>query len=181
MAAALKKAPEIAPLVKRVVYMGGAFYTDAIEFPAAEFNIWIDPESAKVSMRADFPEQIIFPQDVCNKVHITSEEFMDLKSRIQSPLFLSMMDNHYLLDYFKSGSAATFIWDILVAAAIVDPSIITEEVTLPVDVNDTYSLSYGQTLAYKGYGPESSRKARIILNVNNDKVHDMLRQVFNKL
>ena len=62
-----------------------------------------------------------------------------------------------------------------------DPSIITEEVTLPVDVNDTYSLSYGQTLAYKGYGPESSRKARIILNVNNDKVHDMLRQVFNKL
>ena len=60
-----------------------------------------------------------------------------------------------------------------------DPSIIIEEVT--VDVNDTYSLSYGQTLACKGYGPEGSRKARIILNVDEDKVHQMMRQVFDKL
>ena len=181
LAAALKKAPEIASLVKKVIYMGGAFYTDAVEFPAAEFNIWIDPEAAKVSMRADFPEQIIIPQDVCNKVHITKEEFMDLRSRIKSPLFLSMMNNHYLLGYFESGSAATFIWDVLVATVILDPSIITEEVTLPVDVNDTYSLSYGQTLAYKGYGPEGSRKARIIFNVDEDKVHHMMRQVFDKI
>ena len=181
LAAALKKSPEIASLVKRVIYMGGAFYTDAVEFPAAEFNIWVDPETAKASMRADFPEQIIFPQDVCNNVHITKEEFMDLRSRIKSPLFLDMMNNHYLLGYFESGSAATFIWDVLVATVILDPSIITEEVTLPVDVNDTYSLSYGQTLTYKGYGPEGSRKARIIFNVNEDKVHHMMRQVFDKL
>ena len=181
LAAALKKAPEIAPLVKRVVYMGGAFYVDAIEFPAAEFNIWIDPESAKVSMRADFPEQIIFPQDVCNKVHITKEEFMDLRSRIKSPLFLNMMDNHYLLGYFTSGQSATFIWDILVAAAILDPSIVTEEVTMPVDVNDTYSLSYGQTLAYRGYGPEGSRKARIVQTVDSEKVYNLVRQLFDKL
>ena len=181
LAAALKKAPEIASLVKKVVYMGGAFYTDAVEFPAAEFNIWVDPESAKVSMRANFPEQIVVPQDVCNKVHITKEEFMDLRSRIKSPLFLNLMDNHYLLGYFESGNAATFIWDVLVAAIVLDPSIITEEVTLPVDVNDTYSISYGQTLAYKGYGPEGSREARIILNVDEDKVHQMMRQVFDKL
>ena len=73
LAAALKKAPEIAPLVKKVVYMGGAFYVDAIEFPVAEFNIWIDPEAAKISMRADFPEQIIFPQDVCRNSLWTCE------------------------------------------------------------------------------------------------------------
>ena len=65
------------------------------------------------------------------------------------------------------------------AAVILDPSIIIEEVT--VDVNDTYSLSYGQTLAYKSYGPEGSREARIILNVDEDKVHQMMRQVFDKL
>ena len=67
------------------------------------------------------------------------------------------------------------------AAAIVDPSILTKEVTLPVDVNDTYSLSYGQTIAYKGYDPEGSRKARIIQTVDTDKVHNMFKQLFDKL
>ena len=56
-----------------------------------------------------------------------------------------------------------------------------EEINLPVDVNDVYSSSYGQTLAYKGLGPEGSRKARIILNVNADKIHEMIRNVFDKL
>ena len=106
---------------------------------------------------------------------------MDLRNRIKSPLFLNMMNNHYLLDYFEGGNPATFIWDILVAAAILDPSIITEEITLSVDVNDTYSLSYGQTIAYKGYGPEGSRKARIVQTVDSEKVHNMLKQLFDKL
>lgn len=181
LAMALKKSPEIASLIKRVIYMGGAFYVEGAEFPVAEFNIWVDPESARTAFRANFPEQIIVPLDVCHKIHISKEEFFDLKSRIKSPLFADMMNRHYLIDYFESDNASNYIWDILVSAILIDPNVITEEITLPVDVNDVYSLSYGQTIAFKGYGPEGSKKARIILSVDEFKIHDMLKKTFDNL
>ena len=73
------------------------------------------------------------------------------------------------------------IWDVLVAAYLLDPSIITEERTLPIDVNDTYSLSYGQTLAYVGYGPEGSQSARLVTNVDQERVLAMIRRVFDDI
>lgn len=38
MAAALDKAPEIAPLAKRTVYMAGAFFCEGNVMPTSEFN-----------------------------------------------------------------------------------------------------------------------------------------------
>ena len=38
LAAALDKAPEIAPLAKRVVYMAGAFFCEGNVMPTSEFN-----------------------------------------------------------------------------------------------------------------------------------------------
>ena len=61
------------------------------------------------------------------------------------------------------------------------PSIIMEERTLPIDVNDTYFLSYGQTLAYVGYGPEGSQSARLVTNVDQERVLAMIRRVFDDI
>lgn len=59
IAAAVKKAPEIVPLIKRVVYMGGAFFWNGNVIPQAEFNIWFDPEAAQTAWRSPFKEQVI--------------------------------------------------------------------------------------------------------------------------
>ena len=181
LATALKKAPEIATLVKRVVYMGGVFFVEGTEFPVAEFNMWVDPESAKYAIRSNFPEQVVVPLDACTRAHLPRAQYMDFQDRVKSTLFLEMLNNHYLWRYFETDERETYMWDVLAAAVVIDPSVITEEITLPVDVNDTYSLSYGETIAFRGYGPEGSKSARIILNVNEDKVHDMIRQLFDKL
>ena len=57
LAAAIRMAPDIVPLVKRVVYMGGAFFQPGNVTPAAEFNWWIDPEAAQIKtiMTASLP------------------------------------------------------------------------------------------------------------------------------
>lgn len=47
LAAALDRDPAIAGLVKRVVYMAGAFMVEGNVMPHGEFNVWIDPESAR--------------------------------------------------------------------------------------------------------------------------------------
>ncbi|MHC4521202.1 MAG: nucleoside hydrolase, partial [Planctomycetota bacterium] len=56
LAIAIRMAPEIIPLIKRVVYMGGAFDVPGNTTPAAEFNWWFDPEAAKIAVRAPFAD-----------------------------------------------------------------------------------------------------------------------------
>ena len=69
----------------------------------------------------------------------------------------------------------------LTAALIINPAVITEEVTMPIDVNDVYSPSYGQTLAYITVQPDGTQKARIIKAVDQKKVLWMIHDVFRTL
>ena len=181
LAKALEKAPEIAPMAKRIVYMSGAFFQQGNVTPAAEFNVWIDPESAKKVMRAPWKEQIIVPLDACEKMRLTKEDFFGFKHIIKKPEFNTMMARHYLAERLENISGPTFIWDVLAAALIVDPSVILEEVTMPIDVNDVYSPSYGQTLAYIRVQPEGTQKARIIKTIDEKKVLWIIHDIFKTL
>lgn len=183
LAAAVTKAPEIAPLVKRVVYMGGAFFQQGNVTPAAEFNIWFDPEAARIAWRAPFGEQIVVALDVCEKIHITNKRYFKIKNLVKAPIFKKMIQNHWMTPEFEKGQepADNYVWDVLAAALVVDPTIIKEEVTYPVDVNAMYSPSYGQTLAYKGTGPEGTQKARIILTIDEAKFWNMFYKLCDSL
>ena len=48
LALALARAPDIAAAVGRCVVMGGAACTVGNITPAAEFNLWVDPEAAEI-------------------------------------------------------------------------------------------------------------------------------------
>ena len=52
LALALSKAPDIAETVARCVIMGGAACTNGNVTPAAEYNIWCDPEAARIGFRS---------------------------------------------------------------------------------------------------------------------------------
>lgn len=175
LAEAVRRAPEIVPLVKRVVYMGGAFFQEGNVTPAAEFNCWFDPEAAKIALRSPFKEQIIVPLDVCEKVKLSAQRYAETARNIKNPVFAEMLRRNFRYGKFKSEPEyVTYIWDTIVSAVIIDPAIITEEVFLPVDVNDNYSLSYGQTLAFKGGAPQGAQKARIVLSVDEKKLWKMI-------
>ncbi|WP_291955602.1 nucleoside hydrolase [Cloacibacillus sp.] len=178
IAEAVRKAPEIVPLVKRVVYMGGAFFQEGNVTPAAEFNCWFDPEAAKIALRSPFKEQIIVPLDVCEKVKLSAKRYAETEENIKNPVFLEMVRRNFRYEKFKTEpDYVTYIWDTIVSAIIIDPTVITEEITLPVDVNDDYSLSYGQMLAFKGGAPRGAQSARIVLSVDEDKLWKMIFEV----
>jgi purine nucleosidase len=48
VALAVRRDPELPQLLRRLVVMGGAFDYPGNTTPTAEFNIWVDPEAAKV-------------------------------------------------------------------------------------------------------------------------------------
>mgnify|MGYP002625047002 CR=1 FL=1 len=176
LAAAIKKAPDIVPLIKRVVYMGGAFFQQGNVMPAAEFNVWFDPTAAKECIRAEFKEQIFLPLDACEKVVLNTSEFKRMTREVKSPIIAALHDR--ILS--TAGNDRSFVWDILAAAVVIDPTLIVDEEKMPVDVNDVYSPSYGQTLAYRR-APRGTQTARIVTAVDQFKLRSMLDRLFKSI
>jgi purine nucleosidase len=59
VALALVKAPEIAGMVGRCVIMGGNPCCEGNVTPAAEYNMWVDPEAARTVLRSGLPIELV--------------------------------------------------------------------------------------------------------------------------
>src|SRR5580700_3570985 len=59
IALALQMKPGIAANVSRCVVMGGAPCCEGNVTPAAEYNIWVDPEAARIVMHSGLPVELI--------------------------------------------------------------------------------------------------------------------------
>jgi purine nucleosidase len=59
LATALTRQPGLAALVGRCVVMGGAPCCEGNVTPAAEYNIWVDPEAARIVMLSGIPVELI--------------------------------------------------------------------------------------------------------------------------
>ena len=175
LAAAIRMAPDIVPLVKRVVYMGGSFFQPGNVTPAAEFNWWIDPEAAQITVRSPFREQIVFGLDVCEKVVFRKAHYdRFLASLGKSPQADILKKTFVGQTFAKDAGFTHFVWDVLVAAAIIDPGIITAEKTCTIDVNTQYGLSYGQSLAFPKFAASGCAKARIVTDIDQERFWNMI-------
>ena len=70
VATALTEAPEIRNGLKEIVMMGGAFFERGNITPAAEFNIYVDPQAASIVFASGVPI-VVLPRDVAVKAPIT--------------------------------------------------------------------------------------------------------------
>ena len=59
VALALMRAPDLAAKVGRCVVMGGAACAVGNVTPAAEYNIWCDPEAARICFRSGMPIEMV--------------------------------------------------------------------------------------------------------------------------
>ncbi len=69
----LQDRPELGPKIESLVIMGGAVDVPGNVSPFAEFNIWVDPEAAKIVFDSPVPK-VLVPLDVTTTVSITMEE-----------------------------------------------------------------------------------------------------------
>ena len=143
IALALALDPHFAELTQGIVIMGGSLnpLTTDPEFttdPRHEFNFWFDPEAAHIVLRAHWPRIDLTTVDISIKALFT-QSMLDEISSAKSPAA------QYIAKY--SGERY-YLWDELAAAAWLDPSIITAERKLYLDVDLSRSATYGDTLAW---------------------------------
>ena len=143
IALALSIDPEFAALTQGIVLMGGSLnpQTDDPEFatsPRHEFNFWFDPEAAHIVLRADWPRVEVTTVDVSIKAPFT-QKLVDQIAKSSSPT----------ARYIASWSQELYyMWDELAACAWLDPSLITKEKLLYMDVDLSHGPSYGDTLTW---------------------------------
>jgi inosine-uridine nucleoside N-ribohydrolase len=178
LAIAIRMAPEIIPLIKRVVYMGGAFDTPGNTTPAAEFNWWFDPEAAKMSVRAPFADQLIVGLDVCEKYRFNKRIF-DRITAVNNPVS-RMFKEKYGPSFQKDPEYTRLVWDTIAAAVVIDPKLIVDEETRWVDVNSDYGLDYGRSLAYRKQGPAGTQRARILFTIDEERFWNLMVDLLTK-
>jgi inosine-uridine nucleoside N-ribohydrolase len=178
LAIAIRMAPEIIPLIKRVVYMGGAFDTPGNTTPAAEFNWWFDPEAAKMCVRTPFADQLIVGLDVCEKYRFNKKLF-DRITAVNKPV-AKLFKEKYGPSFRKDLSYTRLVWDTIAAAIVIDPTLIIEEQTRWVDVNSDYGLDYGRSLSYGKQGPAGTNRARILFSIDEKRFWNLMVDLLTK-
>lgn len=159
LALAFRMNPEIVPLVKRIVYMGGAIDVPGNVTPAAEFNWWFDPEAADIVLHQPI-EHVIIPLDVTNTAMFDKQVF-DKISGAGTPV-ASMFKAGYEEDFAKDPNARAEVWDTLAAAYILDPTLATDVRELNVDVDTVFGANYGRSLGhYKSAGRDAAGQGRV--------------------
>jgi inosine-uridine nucleoside N-ribohydrolase len=153
VALAVRAHPEIVPLVKQVIYMGGAIDVPGNTSPAAEFNWWFDPEAAKIALRTPFKRQLVVPNDIAERVFYTKKEYDRIVAGPDTPItrmFRDLQGPRFAADpNYKS-----FVWDSMTAAVFLDPKIATRTEDRYLDVDATFGPDYGRAI---GYGPSRNR------------------------
>lgn len=146
MALALKLAPEIKKSIKEIVLMGGAYFTCGNISPVAEFNIFADPDAAKIVIKSGIPITYI-PLDVTGKV-LTSDSRIKAMTNLHNKageIVVSILEQYITHDmkaYHLSGGP---IHDANVIAYLLRPDLYTGKMVY-VDVDHREGISLGQTL-----------------------------------
>ncbi len=77
LALALQAEPKLASAIPRITMMAGAARIPGNITPAAEFNVWADPDAAAYVFQAGIPQQMI-PLDVCHQTRMGQRELMQI-------------------------------------------------------------------------------------------------------
>ena len=148
VALALSRAPEIAGLVSRCVVMGGAACTSGNVTPAAEYNIWCDPEAARIVFRSGMAIEMVGWELARREANIMPDEMTHIRG-FGTPLAQFAMDcNRRALEagQEQSGDPGLALCDPVAMAVALDPAVVTRKSRHYVDVEVQGELTRGMTV-----------------------------------
>jgi purine nucleosidase len=147
IAMAFEKAPDILPRVQQIVLMGGAYFEVGNITPAAEFNIYVDPEAAKIVFDAGVP-LVVMPLDVTHKALTTRPHiaaFRKMGTKV-GDMVAAWTDFFERFDMAKYGSEGAPLHDPCVIAYLIRPDIFSGRL-INVEIETGSELTLGMTVA----------------------------------
>jgi purine nucleosidase len=148
VALALAQAPEIAPLVSRCVVMGGAAATYGNISPAAEYNIWVDPEAARMVFLSGMAVEMVGWEFCYGEFALNDAEIARVRA-IGTPISDFALDcNDIAIESYhtQTGDTGLSLPDPVTMAIAIDPTLATDSRLHYADVEVTSELTRGMTV-----------------------------------
>lgn len=145
LAEALQMFPELPTLIDEVIYMGGAAGDMGNVTPVAEYNMYVDPEAARMVLHAGFKKVTQVGLDVTRKALLTEDHLKQLDGT-KYGAYVRQSTSDYMKRYSeRNGVKACAMHDPLAVAAAIKPELLTTK-HLYVDVETNSTLCDGQTV-----------------------------------
>jgi purine nucleosidase len=184
VALALQKRPEIAKNVSRCVVMGGAPCCEGNVTPAAEYNIWCDPEAARVVARSGMPVEMV-GWHLCRREAVLNlneiEKVMGFGTAV-AKFAIECNSRAQEAFHVQTGEHGISLPDPVAMAVALDESIVTSSSEHFWDVETESELTRGMTVVDRlnVAGDErnravwaaqiaSGRKAKIVWTIDNGR------------
>jgi purine nucleosidase len=178
---ALVKEPRIAERIAEIVMMGGAYFEVGNITPAAEFNIFVDPEAADVVLRCGAPITML-PLDVTHQIQSTPERLnaiLNLGNTTGEAVY-AMLTFSESFDLQKYGWTGAPLHDPTVIAYLLQPELF-EGRHCNVTIETASELTMGMTVADYWHVTGRVRNATFLRNGNAEGFFKLLTERLARL
>jgi inosine-uridine nucleoside N-ribohydrolase len=157
---------------ERIVIMGGAIAEGNVT-PAAEFNIWADPEAARRVFESGIDVTMV-GLDVTHKALMTREHAERLRGLGTAGRFVAELYDFFSLFHHRTyGTEDSPIHDAVAVAHLLRPELL-ETAHRRVDVDCSWELSRGRTLVDLWSRTGKEPNAHVAVDVDGDAFMELL-------
>ena len=181
IALALIREPRIAPRIREIVLMGGGFFEGGNVTPAAEFNIYVDPQAADVVLRSGIP-LVVMPLDVTHKALTTARRvktFRDLGTRVGRAT-ADMLEFFERFDEEKYGTDGGPLHDPCVIAYLLKPELFKGR-RCNVAVETASELTMGMTVIDWWGVTKRPKNAMVMRDIDHEAFFALLVERLGRL
>jgi len=178
VAAAFIAEPEIATRLKRCVVMGGIGEGRGNVTPVAEYNIWVDPEAARIVFESGAPIEMV-GWDISRKYATfdpaQTAEIRALGTRVAT---FCVDIQRKLVEYAVkvSGLPGFDLPDPIAMAVALDPGIVRASAHVPVEIDISWGPARGQTIVDRRNGTGRAPNVTVIDAVSREAFVAMLHR-----
>ena len=154
---ALRGDPELAGMVRGLVMMGGSLSGGNIT-PAAEFNVYVDPEAARIVFQSGIPVTMV-GLDVTRKTTLTEEHVRTLEAALNPVSQAAAKIGRNVLEHNRKEGflVGPNMHDPLALASFINPTLLKYQ-DFYVDVETEGELTAGATLGYSPVAGDLRRR-----------------------
>lgn len=175
-AMAILQEPKLTDALKQLLVLGGNFITPGNITPLSEYNIWADPEAARILLNAEV-DKILVPLDICEDNRcadsmLTRDDIADMVGAAKNNVVVEMIADSFpiYIDIWREffDLVGFPMDDVITVALAFAPDLVTTTEPLFADVVIEKGVARGQTVAHRGRqllpggGPRTTRVARTL-------------------
>lgn len=141
LALAVMLAPDIVPITKEVIFMGGGLHHST-----SSVNVYFDAEAAKIGFRAGWPKFTLVTTDLAEQVHMQDDGKVDaIVERAQSPIGDLFREYEQKPQRANPQRRSFRMPDEMMAAHVIDPTIFAGYDDMFIDIVTHNDGHYGDT------------------------------------